>query len=205
VLSREAEKAFNQDMIACQEEMPVIPKDKKNDQTHSSYSSYETILKWAKPIYTKYGFSVLFYEEDSSLEGNIRVSADVMHKSGHTKKVHTDIPMDDKGAKGTVNKTQTHAKGSSISYGRNYLMRMIFNIPTGDEDDGNTAGARPISTEQLESIGKEIYDSHADLEKFLKHFGIPELAYLKERDFDRAMRLLADKKSQRKAENDSNS
>jgi hypothetical protein len=36
-----------------------------------------------------------------------------------------------------VNKTQVHALGSTSSYARRYLVCMIFNVTTEDDNDGN--------------------------------------------------------------------
>ena len=45
-----------------------------------------------------------------------------------------------KEAMGTVNKTKIHASGSTLSYGRRYLLKLIFNLTTVDEldDDGQS-------------------------------------------------------------------
>lgn len=170
---REAERAFNMAMVSAQTDMPTVKKDQENTQTHSRYSSYERILKMCKPIYTAAGFAVSFYETEGQRDGNIRFNADVMHAEGHTKKYWTDIPLDDKGAKGTVNKTQTHAKGSSLSYGRSYLLRMIFNIPTGDDDDGNAAGGADfISMDQQTEILDLLKETNANVDKFLEYMGV---------------------------------
>lgn len=174
ILDREAQQAFNAAMVRAQRDMPIVPKDRKNEQTRSRYSSYEMILKYTKPIYTQAGFSISMYEGETVKENNIRVCADVMHENGHTKQYWTDVPIDDKGIKGSVNKTQTHAKGSSLSYGKSYLMKMIFNIPTGHDDDGNVAGgSETISIDQQTEITDlitEVYKGKG--EKFLKWLGV---------------------------------
>lgn len=135
-----SKQMFSLDMVRVQQELRAVPEDMQNDQTHSTYSSYKMMLKHVKPVYTEHGFALMFYEIDAPKEGEIRVCVDVMHKMGHTEKHHTDVPLDDRGVKGTVNKTRPHAKGSSLSYGRSYLMKLIFNLSTGDDDDGNAAG-----------------------------------------------------------------
>lgn len=158
--ANQAAKEFNVSMAAAQSEMPEIFEDKTNTQTRSTYSSYKGILKAIKPIYTKNGFSMLFYEDDTDGE-DIRVCADVMHSGGHTRKVHVDIPLDMTGIKGTVNKTKPHAKASSISYGRNYIIRMVWNLATS-EDDGNAAGqsVELITDEQLLALEAKISDNY---------------------------------------------
>ena len=141
ILDRESEQMFNSDMVLAQNEMPIVPADLKNTQTNSQYPAYKTILKHCKQIYTKYGFSVMFYEGKATLDSDVRVCADVMHRAGCTKERFTDVALDNVGIKGSVNKTTPHAKKSSISYGKSTLLCMIFNIASGSDDDGNTAGS----------------------------------------------------------------
>jgi hypothetical protein len=152
----EAVKAFDVAMLQVQRELHSVPEDSENEQTHSQYASYKAILKFVKPVYLAAGFALSFHEEDTEKIDEVRVSVDVMHDAGHVKTYHYDSPMDDKGFKGTVNKTRPHAKGSSVSYGRSYLMKMIFNLLTGeeDDDDGNGAGGDPlkVNDKQIERI-----------------------------------------------------
>jgi len=158
-LDRKAKQAFSVSMIKVQKELSAIPEDMSNNQTHSTYSSYKTILKHAKPLYIGAGFALTFYEEDALKEGEIRICIDILHEEGYIKKYHTDIPLDDRGVKGMVNKTQPHAKGSSISYGRSYLMKMIFNLSTGEiDDDGNAAGGVSLDTMSNDQQVKQIKD-----------------------------------------------
>lgn len=151
---REAQVAFNAAMSRVQQLMPVVPTDKNNTQTHSKYASYEQLLKYTKHIYTADGFSLSFYEEKADIEGEIRISVDIMHEAGYSKKRYADIPFDNKGLQGKLNKTRPHAKGSSFSYGRSYLMKMIWNISTGDGDDGNDAGKK-ATEKQLKDISEK--------------------------------------------------
>ena len=133
----QAQKAYNADMVKAQSEMPIVATNKTNDQTHSRYADIEALAREAKPIYTKRGFSVSCYEDECPHEGMIRTSCDVMHRDGHTKKYYIDFEIDDKGLAGKTNKTKIHGKGSTFSYSRRYLVLMVFDIPTGDDNDGN--------------------------------------------------------------------
>ena len=135
--ANEARKSFHDSMTEAQKNMPVVPRDKENKQTKSMYSSHEAIVKMAKPIYTDAGFSLMFYEGETSKEKHIRVMCDIRHEKGHMESRFIDLPLDLTGIQGSVNKTGIHGAGSTISYGRRYLTCMIFNIPTGDDNDGN--------------------------------------------------------------------
>jgi hypothetical protein len=134
--------AFNVGMMNIQTLLKAAPEDRTNEQTHSTYASYKTLMSYVKPFYTAEGFALIFHEDESIKEDNIRICVDVLHEAGHKESYWTDIPLDNRGIKGTVNKTGAHAKGSSISYGRSYLVKMIFNLSTSDkdDDDGNGAG-----------------------------------------------------------------
>ena len=201
VLKRNAKQAFNAAMGRAQAEMPTVPRDLKNSQTNSRYSAYETILKHTKPIYTAEGFSVLMYEGDTSREGNIRVCADVMHEQGHTEQRWTDVPIDDKGIKGTVNKTMPHAKKSSLSYGKGMLLCMIFNISTGDDDDGNGGGGMEyITEEQVAELKKEREARKVDGPKFLAHFEVDSLDKIPAKRFKEALSVMRAKPIPKKAE-----
>lgn len=143
MVALDAERAFNEAMSECQREMPQVERDAENEQTHSWYSRLETLSDAAVPVYTKHGFSLSFNEEDCPKEGHIRVVCYCSHRAGHTRKYRGDLPIDIAGIKGNVNKTPTHAFGSTKSYGRRYLTLDIFNIVMkGEDDDGNTGGGK---------------------------------------------------------------
>jgi len=148
-------KAYYRDMVLAQNSMPVVEKTMLNKHTNSRYADLGQVIAQTKPIYTKYGFSVSFREGDGAPEGHTRVYADVSHRDGHRETALYDIPMDGVGIKGNANMTAIHGKQSSKSYARRYLICDIFNIPTGDDDDGNAGGRGPVeyvSNEQLAEI-----------------------------------------------------
>lgn len=136
---RQAEQAFSESMKAAQADMPSIRKDRHNSQTNSDYATLDEINSSITPIYTRHGFSLSYDTADSPLDGHVRVVCHVLHKEGHSKAYSYDTPMDSAGIGGKVNKTPTHARGSAITYGRRYLVLMIFNLTTGKDDDGNAA------------------------------------------------------------------
>ncbi|MCK5611545.1 ERF family protein [Candidatus Pacearchaeota archaeon] len=140
----EARKSFARSFASVQSEVEAVVRTKKNSQTNSNYATLENVLHAAKPIYTKHGFSVIFSEGKADSPDDIRVCADVLHADGHEKTYHTDVAMDDKGIKGSINKTKVHGKASSLTYGRRYLMCMIWNIPTPDNDGNAPKDEKPI-------------------------------------------------------------
>jgi ERF superfamily len=129
-----AEAQFAQAMADAQGDMPVVVKDGKNPSTNSKYAKLETIQETVKPIYTHHGFSLSFSEGTPANAEDIRVTCEVRHASGYSRQYWIDLPPDDKGMKGSTNKTEVHAKMSSMSYGVRRLLLMVFNITTANED-----------------------------------------------------------------------
>lgn len=195
VLDRQAKQEYNADMVKAQAEFPLVPLNGYNDHTKSPYPLYSDIVKTLSPVYTKHGFAASTYEGETSKENHIRTCIDVMHRGGWTETKFVDIPIDDKGPGGTKNKTDTHAKGSSLSYGKSYLARMVWNVATG-EDDGNAAGGTAsefISEEEIKALNKKIKDVNADGERFLKALGIETLDTMPKSWFKKAMGMLDQK------------
>ena len=158
--ANEARKAFAADFTVAQSNIEGVAKDKINPQTNSKYAGLDNVIELAKPVYTNHGFSVIFYEGETGVAEHIRVCADVLHKAGHKEKYFYDVPMGGVGIKGTVNMTKIHGKATSVSYGRRYLMCMIWNIPTPD-DDGNSAAAKndkPIDYPPLTDEEQKVID-----------------------------------------------
>jgi len=137
---RIAQQAFSEAMSVCQSEMPSVARKAENKQTQSKYAAYEAICEAITPIYTKHGFSLSFSEDTPEVNTEIRTKCVVKHKDGHSETHFIDLPVDNAGIKGNVNKTEIHGRGSTFSYARRYLTLMIFNLSTKDDDDGQTAG-----------------------------------------------------------------
>jgi hypothetical protein len=152
--AKNAERAFNEAMNEAQSEIRTISADADNPQTRIKYATLAKLDKVLRPIYVKHGFSLSFDEGDSPKPEHVRVVCYVAHKAGHTRIYHRDMPADGKGAKGGDVMTKTHAAGAAGSYGARYLLKGIFNVAIGEEDDdGNGAGESPDN-----AIANPIYD-----------------------------------------------
>lgn len=140
--AKAAEQAFNDAMNMAQSEVRAIGWDKQNGQTHSSYVTYAKMDSAIRPIYIKYGFALSFDTGEPVNPQEVRFMCYVSHKDGHTRTYKVDMPADGKGAKGNDVMTRTHAFGSATSYGRRYLLKMIFNVVEAAEDDDGVSASR---------------------------------------------------------------
>lgn len=172
------ERAFGEAMSAAQSEMRSVAADANNPQTRSKYASYHALDRALRPIYTGHGFSLSFNTGTDAPDQYVRVLCRVTN-SGHSVDYHIDMPADGKGAKGGDVMTKTHATGSAISYGMRYLLKMIFNVAVGEnDDDGNGASAgEKLAPDQVEWLQTLVVEVGADLPKFFgyltKQFRMP--------------------------------
>jgi hypothetical protein len=140
--ARVAEQAFNAALAEAQTAMHPVAADSDNPQTRSRYASYAALDRAVRPIYTRHGFGLTFNTDVAPAPEQVRILCDVTHTGGHTRHYHIDMPVDGKGARGGDVMTKTHAVGSGVTYGRRYLLGMIFNLAVCQDDDGNAAGGR---------------------------------------------------------------
>lgn len=177
--NRAAEEAFNAAMNRAQSRMGRVSADAANPQTKSLYATYGKLDKAVRPIYSAEGFSISFNEGEGAPEGHARILAYVSHSAGHTRTYKLDMPNDGKGAKGGDVMTKTHATGAAHSYGRRYLLKDIFNIAIGEEDnDGNGDGEsdqvldrwREVAM-QGEAALRKHYEANVPTEDFWREHG----------------------------------
>lgn len=140
VMARDAEQQFNAAMVAAQSRMGRVSADAVNPQTRSRYATYAQLDRQIRPIYTAHGFSLSFNSGTDGPEGHVRVLCYASHSAGHTRTYQCDMPSDGKGAKGNDVMTKTHASGSAMSYGMRYLLKLIFNVAIGEDDDDGNGG-----------------------------------------------------------------
>lgn len=188
-LARDAEAAFNAAMAGAQEEMRPIAANANNPQTKSRYAKYDALDNAVRPIYSRHGFSLSFYQGEGAPEGCIRVQCK-LSCGGHTERPYLDMPADGKGAKGGDVMTKTHATGAGVTYGRRYLLGMIFNLVIGEDNDGNRAAAPAAYVPPAGSVSQDQADQIRDL---LESRGVATTAFLQWAGLKRVEDVPADK------------
>lgn len=182
----EAKRVYAEAMNRVQERIKPISADASNSQTKSKYASYFALDKALRPIYTTFGFSLNFNTDDCPLPEHVRVTCDVSHNGGHSHRHQIDMPADGKGAKGGDVMTKTHAMGSAVTYGKRYLLGMIFNIAIGTDDDGNAAGDEPIGEEQVAELIAIADERGVDKAEYCKRYKIGGIAEISKANFAKA-------------------
>lgn len=197
---RQAKKAYFAAMSLCQSELPVVIKNRGNDHTKSRYADLAAIEEQAMPTIHKYGFAVSFQPDGYNNKGELRIVWEISHAEGHSRTGVGEIPVDGAGAQGKVNKTGTQAFGSTATYGRRYLLCMLFNISTGDDTDGNKSAPVEIETiteAQQMQIREMLEATESNEQQFLKLGGINSLSDMAVNQFDKAMGILKQRMEKR--------
>jgi hypothetical protein len=190
VMASNAERAFNVAMAAAQKEMPQIKRGGKNAQTNSTYAELDAMSEAMSPVIAKHGFALSFGTDVSPLPNHYGVTCTVMHIGGHSKLYRADVPADLTGMKGTPNKTNTHAFGSTLSYGRRYLKMLIFDVATTDDDGRAAASGERITDSQINTLETLITQSRADRIKFCRAYHINQVCELPIAKFPEAFEVL---------------
>jgi hypothetical protein len=173
--ARQAEIAFNAAMSEAQKDIRPVARDAENPQTHSRYASYKALDDALRPIYTTHGFALSFNTGPEAPPDTVRVLCYATHSAGHTRVYSADMPADGKGARGGDVMTKTHATGSAMTYGMRYLLKMIFNVAIGeDDDDGNRAGK--TESPRKDRIAPEGYEDWANDLRACADEGWPKLS-----------------------------
>lgn len=167
-----AQSSFNESLAAAQAEMPAVAARHNNDQTRSKYAKLADIYEVCKPIAASHGFSFNAIPVAGGREGYINMKW-TLRRGAHIESDVSEVPLDDKGMKGTANKTGTHAYGSTTSYGRRYIFCAVFDIAIGDDNDAanHKNATATVSAEQYVTLRDLITETGTDEAKFHLAFG----------------------------------
>lgn len=164
--ANEARKSFMRSMAACQSEMPKVIKNCKNKQIDSTYANLESVNSSLMPVATKNGLSLSFSQGGEMVDGvaipikpgDFRTVLLLRHRDGYSETHFYDLPVDDAGIAGKVNKTPIHARASSTSYAERYLMCQVFSITiAGTDVDGNVESSL-LNSEQIDILRAKMQD-----------------------------------------------
>ena len=167
--AREAEKAFNRDFIALQQELPEIDEGGKIIHKGKLISKYarwdEDINPTIKPILARHNFTLSF-EVDTT--DRIRVVAHLIHSDGHSRSSSFTAPPDTSGAKNEV-----QGMGSAVSYAKRYAAGPLLNLTTKGRDDDGRAAARPQTitrqeADHLDAMAAKVEGGKKRLENYLQ-------------------------------------
>lgn len=183
-MNKQAEMSFTAALTALQDELPRITQDSEirhGAKLIAKYAKYETIDTAIRPLLIKNGFSLRYNTEPAG--NRILVSATLSHKDGHS--ITDTIPLDvDTGPGRNI----VQSVGSTISYGKRYLVGMLLNLVfEGEDDGGEKAGFVAITGSQAEVIKRKLQETDADVVKFLEYVGADSVDQIAASNYDKAV------------------
>lgn len=157
-------------------------------QERSRYAKYEDIDVIISPLMAEEGFSFSFDSE--SKDGRLyEISATLTHREGHSETKRVLVPLD-----ANDFRTNVQSVGSTISYGKRYLVKMHLNLVERDEDDDGNGGNKPITKDQALDLQAKIEEVGADKRRFLDFLGVESLEDITSKDFKKALNALESKR-----------
>ena len=196
IMDRKSNEVFWNAFHQARNEMPPIRARGSNDG--KSYGLLEDTQALIEPVYSKYGFSMVFWTEPSPIQDHLRIMCKVAHTGGHAEEFSTDLPLDATTMQGKTNKTAVQAVGSTHTYGQRYLTEKVWNLRVLKnplDDDGKGAGAVELLTDEqaanLQALWEEV---GGDLAKFLQPYGCDDFEHMPQKFLPRAIRRLEQKR-----------
>lgn len=197
MMNKQAEMDFNADFAGLQGELPRITKDARivhSGKLISTYATYEKIDEVIRPLLIKHGFGLRFNSEVEANGKGVIITATLSHKRGHSITDRIPLGYDTSGAKNNV-----QGVGSTIAYGKRYLVGMLLNLVfEGEDDDGAKSGYQPITDQQAETIKELVRETGTDTQKFLNLMvsGAKSIDEIALKDYNRVYNALLSKRSQ---------
>lgn len=187
--------AFAAAMARLQAKLPQINKEGRivvQGTERSRYARIEDIDIAIRPLLGDEGFSIAFDTEPK--DHGLLITGKISHAAGHSETRSLFMPMDAQGAKSPV-----QGVGSTVSYGRRYLLKMILGIVERGEDDDGHGGSEPITESQVADLRALLTEVNADEPKFLIFMGVEKVENILQRDRKKALNALETKRRGGKA------
>ena len=170
---QDAEVEFNKALADASSEMKLVINDSdKTAPGGKRWATYKALNNAAKPIWIRHGLGVSYDAEPSPVPDQMFMVAHVS-KGLHTRKYMIPMDISGKGPKGDGAMSKPHAIGAGLEYGRRDLIRMIFDLITGEEET-LTNGALVEALEKISDAGDGEVLKHYYFEAFNAYQNNPE-------------------------------
>jgi hypothetical protein len=186
--AQERERLFAAALGRVQGLVPPIGKHGRTDK--AAYAKLEDIDKAIRPLYAAEGFSLTFNTEFQ--EGRVLMTARLRHRDGHFEEKALVLPIDT-----GAGRNATQAVGSTVSYGRRHLTKMLFNVVETDEDDDGKGVPLKISVEQSRYLEEFVEEIGGNKQKFLDWLKVGQFTDISEADYGKAEKFLAKKRDEK--------
>jgi hypothetical protein len=184
----ERERLFAAALGRVQALIPPISKHGRTDK--ATYAKLEDIDRAIRPLYAAEGFSLTFNTDFQ--EGRVLMTARLRHRDGHFEEKALVLPIDTGAGRNAI-----QAVGSTVSYGRRHLTKMLFNVVETDEDDDGKGVPLKISVEQARYLEEKVEEIGGNRQKFLDWLKVGQFTDISESDYGKAEKFLGKKRDEK--------
>lgn len=176
-------------LVRAQAKMKKVAKNAYNPHFKSKYASLDDIIDMIRPILDEHDLGVIHMPVTNS--DGVGVKSILVHASGEAMDLgEFYLPLGRGGG--------AQGAGSSITYAKRYALAAIFNLATGEDDDGNAAQkAKP--NPEMDAIRGALkdnaskYGQEASM-KILRSLGVEKATDLPSGSLDKVLSLIEDQK-----------
>lgn len=164
----------------------------KNVEEQFKYANLAHMLNNTKEKIAEHGFFVECTQiHDNYSQDHCFMQMKLVYKNGEYITCSGKFPLD------KSDKTNIQTMGSTITYARRYLLGMILNITTTDDDrDGNNTIVFSGATKaQLETMNNLISEMQIEVSKVLEYVGAESLDKMTMKQASKAINALVSKKN----------
>ena len=189
LLKWQAQEEFQAAMAKLQPKLPQIDKNGAivvKGQIRSKFALMADIDAAIRPLLARAGFSFSFGSESPDGKQYL-ITAKLSHEAGHSETRTILLPLDASDYRSAVQNV-----GSTISYGKRLLIKMLLNLVERGEGEGEALAY--ISDDQIKDLEALMSEVKANRQKFLEFMGVTETKQISVRDYKSAVAALERKR-----------
>lgn len=192
-IERQNYQSFVVDLSAMQREYQKIQKNATNTHTNSQYATLDQYIDAIKETLSKYHFALFSRIKEQSSD-SISVEMTLTHPSGNKIATEGKFPHDTKGCKSNI-----QAVGSAITYARRYLLGMLLNVVSADDDTDGNVPLTSAFPQQISEIRTLMAQTQTEETKILAYAKVNNLADMSDGQAQTVLHLLKDKRNKQMA------
>ncbi|EJF85901.1 MULTISPECIES: ERF family protein [Bartonella] len=193
-IERQNYQYFVSDLSAMQMEYQNIQKNAKNAHTNSQYATLDQHIDAVKETLSKYHFA-LFSRIKEQGHDTMIIEMTLTHPSGNKISTEGKFPYDVKGCKSTI-----QSVGSTITYARRYLLSMLLNVASKEDDTDGNIPIKSAFPQQITEIRNLMSQTQTEEEKILAYANVEKLDDMSDRQAQTVLHLLKNKQNKKKIE-----
>ncbi|WP_375667891.1 MULTISPECIES: ERF family protein [unclassified Bartonella] len=196
-IKRQERQNFVRDLSAVQMAYKNIEQNAINNHTNSKYATLDQYIDAVKKGLATYKFA-LFYRIKNQTEKNVTIEITLSHPSDNQISTEGTFPIDSTGSKNSI-----QSLGSTLTYARRYLLGMLLNLASKEDDTDGNPPIKKAFPQQINEIRRLIVQTQAEEEKILAYVDVKKLDDMSEGQAQTVLHLLKKKQNKQKVETDS--